>query len=76
MSLILLVLKNLPEIISIWYELVGLISAEREKEDAMARVAKAQALKKEYFDTLKACKTNGNTDALRDFIGRVRAQSA
>jgi hypothetical protein len=68
MSLIFLLLKNLPEILAVWKELKTLIENEENIE-------KTKKLKDEYFETLKACKTSGNTDALRDFIGRVRSQT-
>ncbi len=75
MSLILLLIKYLPEIISVWFELVDLINEEKKKNDERLVTERAQQLKDEYFETLKKCKADGNTDALRDFIGRVRASA-
>ncbi len=76
MSLILLFIKYLPEIISVWVELANLINDEKKKNDERLAVEHAQKLKDEYFETLKKCKAAGNTDALREFIGRVRSGAA
>jgi hypothetical protein len=69
MATLLLILKNLPEILEAWSVIRQAVADEEDRE----KRAKLKADFNAAFDSSRAA---GNTDSLRELISRVRGAGA